>query len=65
MNFKEWLLNEVEATSGKFGLYPPGYGGIGLYPDLYFIPIAADAITYLDMLHNSKNKHPKPHKSLK
>lgn len=47
MNFRQWLLNEVEATSGKTGLYPLGYGGIGLYPLQYFLPVAADAITYI------------------
>ena len=47
MNFKEWLLAEVEATSGKTILYPLGYGGIGLYPLQYYLPSAADAITYI------------------
>jgi hypothetical protein len=64
MDFKKWLLlQEVEATSGKTGLYPLGYGGIGLYPLQYFLPIAADAITYIDQdkrLYNNGEKAPFP-----
>lgn len=48
MNFRDWLiLNEIEATSAKTGLYPLGYGGIGLYPSLYFMPVAGDAVYYV------------------
>ena len=47
MDFKEWLLQEIEATSGKTSLYPLGYGGIGLYPLQYFLPTAADALVYI------------------
>jgi len=47
LNFKEWLaLNEGE-TSAKTGLYPKGYGGIGLYPLQTYLNKSADAITYL------------------
>jgi len=49
MEFRSWLYQEVEATSGKTSLYPLGYGGIGLYPLQYFLPVAADAITYISM----------------
>ena len=59
--FKKWLLNEVEATSGKTGLYPLGYGGISLYPSLYFIPISGDAITYIsqdERLYNNGEGSP-------
>lgn len=63
MNFREWLhLREVEATSGKTGLYPLGYGGIGLYPLQYFMPIAADAYYYVShddrlLRHRTTNDH--------
>jgi hypothetical protein len=39
-------LNEGK-TSGKTGLYPLGYGGIGNYPPEYLIPGSADAIYYI------------------
>jgi len=35
-------------TSGKTGLYPLGYGGIGNYPPAYLIPRSADALYYID-----------------
>ena len=50
MEFKKWLeLQEGSAgrPGGKSGLYPLGYGGIGLYPVASFIPRAADAIFYM------------------
>lgn len=50
MEFKKWLeLHEGSAgrPGSKSGLYPLGYGGIGLYPVSNFIPRAADAITYM------------------
>jgi len=34
-------------TASKTGLYPLGYGGLGLYPDADYLPHAADAIVYL------------------
>lgn len=40
------LINEGE-TSGKTGLYPLGYGGIGNYPPAYMTPQSADAIYYI------------------
>lgn len=40
------ILNEGK-TSGKTGLYPLGYGGIGNYPPEYLIPGSADAIYYV------------------
>lgn len=51
LNFKEWLaeqeLNEDHGTASKTGLYPKGYGGIGLYPLQNYINQSADAITYV------------------
>ena len=49
MNFKEWLqLVERASTPGsKQGLYPRGYGGIGLYTTSDMMNWAADAITYM------------------
>ena len=49
MHFKEWLINEMKATSGKTGLYPLGYAGIGLYPPSAYIPVAADTIYYMSV----------------
>ena len=49
MNFKEWLLKESSNTSGKTGLYPLGYGGIGLFPPQWYISRSADAIFYLSI----------------
>jgi hypothetical protein len=48
INFYEYMqiINEGE-TSGKTGLYPLGYGGIGNYPPEYMLPQSADAIYYL------------------
>lgn len=34
-------------TSGKTGLYPLGYGGIGNYPPEYMLPQSSDAIYYI------------------
>lgn len=59
MNFKEWLLNERSNTSGKTGLYPLGYGGIGLFPPQWYLTRSADAIFYLsidDRIYKSKDK---------
>jgi hypothetical protein len=49
LKFAEWFeLNEgVMRPGAKQGLYPPGYGGIGLYPPQDWMPGAADAITYM------------------
>jgi hypothetical protein len=42
------LLKEGSRTSSsKTGLYPLGYGGIGLYPLADYLTHAADAILYL------------------
>jgi len=66
--FKEWLFKEIEATSGKTGLYPLGYGGIGLYPVQYYMPIAADSILYVsidDRLYKNGDGPPWPIKHIK
>jgi hypothetical protein len=44
MNFKEFL--ESADPGSKTGLYPLGYGGIGLYPPAWYITRSADAIYY-------------------
>lgn len=46
MEFKKWL-NESSNTGGKTGLYPLGYGGVGLYPPTWYTPRSADAFYYL------------------
>jgi hypothetical protein len=46
MNFKEWLTNEGSNPGAKTGLYPLGYGGIGLYPPQWYPTRSADAIFY-------------------
>lgn len=45
MNFKEFL--ESSNPGSKTGLYPMGYGGVGLYPPSWYITRSADAIYYL------------------
>jgi hypothetical protein len=40
------VLNEGK-TSGKTGLYPIGYQGVGQYPPEYMLPGSADAIYYI------------------
>lgn len=47
MNFKEWLLKEGTNPGAKTGLYPLGYGGIGLYPPQWYPTRSADAIFYM------------------
>jgi hypothetical protein len=49
LNFKNWLMNEGSDTGSKTGLYPLGYGGIGLYPPQWYITRSADAIFYLSI----------------
>jgi hypothetical protein len=49
MNFREWLVNEGSNPGAKTGLYPLGYGGIGLYPPQWYLTRSADAIFYLSM----------------
>ena len=49
MNFKEWLLKEGSNPGSKTGLYPLGYGGIGLYPPSWYPTRSADAIFYLSV----------------
>lgn len=47
--FKDFLITEERRTAAKTGLYPMGYGGIGLYPAADWLPQAADALLYLSM----------------
>lgn len=47
MNFKEWLIKEGSNPGAKTGLYPLGYGGVGLYPPSWYPTRSADAIYYL------------------
>lgn len=49
MNFKEWLVQEGSNPGAKTGLYPLGYGGIGLYPPSWYPTRSADAIYYLSI----------------
>ena len=42
-----WKVLTECKTSGKTGLYPLGYGGIGNYPPAYLLPGSADAIYYI------------------
>ena len=60
MNFKDWLLKEAQ-EGAKTGLYPLGYGGIGLYPPQWYLTRSADAIFYLsldDRIYKGKD-HPR------
>lgn len=49
MNFREWLAVEGSNPGAKTGLYPLGYGGIGLYPDAWYPTRSADAIYYMSI----------------
>jgi hypothetical protein len=49
MNFKEWLVKEGTNPGAKTGLYPLGYGGIGLYPPQWYPTRSADAIFYMSI----------------
>jgi hypothetical protein len=55
MKFSKWLeLRENNNRTGcKVGLYPPAYT-LSQYPDAYYLPIAADYITY----HDIEKKNP-------
>jgi len=55
MNFKEWLqlVERASSPGSRVGLYPMGYGGMGLYPSSDVINWASDAITYM----SAKNRH--------
>lgn len=61
LKFKDWLINEGSNPGGKTGLYPLGYGGIGLYPPQWYPTRSADAIFYLsidDRIYKSNEKGP-------
>jgi len=48
-------------TAAKTELYPMGYGGIGLYPDAWWIPTAADAALYItndERLYHNRDSAP-------
>ena len=47
--FSEYMIlkEDDRRTGSKTGLYPLGYGGIGLYPDADMMTHAADAAFYL------------------
>jgi hypothetical protein len=49
MNFREWLVKEGSNPGAKTGLYPLGYGGIGLYPTAWYPTRSADAIYYMSV----------------
>lgn len=49
MNFREWLVKEGSNPGAKTGLYPLGYGGVGLYPPQWYLTRSADAIFYLSI----------------
>lgn len=49
MNFREWLIKEGSNPGAKTGLYPLGYGGVGLYPPQWYPTRSADAIFYFSM----------------
>lgn len=56
MNFKEFF--ESSEPGSKTGLYPLGYGGIGLYPPSWYITRSADAIYYFtidERIYKSKD----------
>lgn len=58
MNFKEWLIKESSNPGAKTGLYPLGYGGVGLYPPSWYTTRSADAIYYLtidERIYKSKD----------
>lgn len=42
-----WQFLAEGRTSGKTGLYPLGYQGVGQYPPEYMLPGSADAIFYI------------------
>lgn len=55
------LKEGSRTSSSKTGLYPLGYGGIGLYPDADYLTHAADAILYLTQdarLYNNQDNTP-------
>jgi len=59
--FKDYLINEERRTAAKTGLYPMGYGGIGLYPPQDWLTSSADAVLYItqdERLYNNGDKAP-------
>lgn len=61
LKFSKYLLLKEASTrtASKTGLYPLGYGGIGNYPDAWWIPASADAMLYITqdqrLFHNGDN----------
>jgi hypothetical protein len=54
MQFKQWLNENEQRSTSKLGLYPDLMDAMGQYPPLYNTPIAADFITYFDMMYGKK-----------
>lgn len=48
LKFKEFF-NEGTNPGAKTGLYPMGYGGVGLYPPQWYPTRSADAIFYMSI----------------
>jgi hypothetical protein len=62
-SFEEFVLLKEGArnSSSKTGLYPLGYGGIGLYPLADYLTHAADAVVYVtqdERLYHNGDKAP-------
>jgi hypothetical protein len=58
MEFRQWLFSEGTNPGAKTGLYPLGYGGIGLYPPQWYPTRSADAIFYMsidDRIYSAKD----------
>lgn len=55
LDFRDWLSLSGEAVcegsnpGAKTGLYPLGYGGVGLYPPQWYPTRSADAIFYMSI----------------
>lgn len=52
LNFKGWIkgvFDEGSNPGAKTGLYPLGYGGVGLYPPQWYPTRSADAIFYMSI----------------
>lgn len=52
-NFWGWLAERSESNVSRFGLYPLGYGGLGLYPPQEYLARAPDALYYMTTSQDS------------